>query len=54
MKSGVLMLENLCLKAVKVRRNKDQVEIVGIEIIEYEQTSESENTDKDRIVYNKR
>lgn len=38
------------LKAVKMRRNKDQVEIVAIDIIEYEQPSEAENVDKEEQI----
>lgn len=38
------------LKAVKMRRTKDQVEIVAIDIIEYEQPSEAENVDKEEQI----
>ncbi len=38
------------LKAVKMKRQKDQVEIVAIEIIEYEQPSEAENVDKEEQI----
>ncbi len=38
------------LKAVKMRRTKDQVEIVAIDIIEYAQPAETENVDREEQV----
>jgi type IV pilus assembly protein PilM len=34
------------LKAVKMRRNKNQVEIIGVDMIEYDLTSDSDNSEK--------